>query len=127
MSDEQRKDKEQSEKWVMPKPVFRSSEGRTPRSVALDPQGDVPTEPGFHDKTTEEITVKPDAKEPVESEQPAQSVRESTKTRVRTPKKAGGCAKTFSLIVGAIALSIIAVVAILIYFLFFYTRAETAF
>ncbi|MFZ1700770.1 MAG: hypothetical protein WBO10_03660 [Pyrinomonadaceae bacterium] len=129
MSDEPKKEKETGEKWVMPEPVFRSSEGHTPKSAALDSQGDVPTEPGFHDKTTEEITVSDHAEDESENEKdvPAQTVRESTKTRVRHPKKKGGCAKTFTLIVGGITFSVLAIIALLIYYLMFYRPTDTAF
>lgn len=113
----------------MPEPVFRSSEGRTPKTATLDPQGEVPTEPGFHDKTTDEITVSevPVGDSDEKNEVPAQAVRESTKTRVRHPRKKGGCAKTFTLIVGAITFSVVAIIALLVYYLMFYRPTDTAF
>ena len=54
MSDEPKQDDNTIAEWTLPEPVFRSSEGFTPRSALLGPQDDIPTEPGFSDDETEE-------------------------------------------------------------------------
>ena len=118
MSDDTKK--EQAE-WTMPEPVFRSTEGYRPGSKGNAAQDEIPTEPGFSEDTTEEFVGINAA------EKHSQSVRATTKTRVRHPKKKSGCAKTFGLIAGAIALSLFAILAAVIYFLVFYKPADTSF
>lgn len=115
MSDDKEKGTPQENTWKMPDPVFRSSQGKGPKPVLTD-QEDVPTEPGFSEMQTEEDLAIPDG---------PQSVRPSTKVRVRTKKK-GGCARTFLTIIGLIAVLAIALVSALIYFLFYYRPTDTA-
>ena len=127
MSDEAKKEAAGGE-WTMPEPVFRSTEGYTPRTALHSVQDEIPTEPGFSDDETEEDIALPDTSEDaIDEEKGGQSVRASTKTRIRHHKKKSGCAKTFGLIAGAIALSIFAIIAAVIYFLVFYKPADTSF
>ncbi len=128
MSDEPKKDQAAGGEWTMPEPVFRSTEGFTPKSAIHSAQDEIPTEPGFSDDETEENIALPDSpEETADEEKSGQSVRASTKTRIRHSKKKAGCAKTFGLIAGAIALSIIAIIAAAIYFLVFYKPTDTSF
>lgn len=130
MTDEPKKTDEQpGDEWKMPEPVFRSSEGYRPGSPRIDPQEEIPTEPGFESEDSGEpaFGAQEDGQPPAsEDEHPAQSVRASTKTRVRHKKKSG-CAKTLGLIVGAVVLSMIAIVVALIYLAIFYVPAENSF
>ena len=50
MSDDNKKPDENAGSWAMPEPVFRSTEGYTPRSAMSGAQDDIPTEPGFSDE-----------------------------------------------------------------------------
>ena len=127
MSDEAKKEAANGE-WTMPEPVFRSTEGYSPKTALHSVQDEIPTEPGFSDDETEEDIALPDSSEDeIDEEKGGQSVRASTKTRIRHHKKKSGCAKTFGLIAGAIALSIFAIIAAVIYFLVFYKPADTSF
>jgi len=127
MSDKVKKEAAKSE-WTMPEPVFRSTEGFTPKSAVHSLQDEVPTEPGFSDDETEEDITLPDAPEEVAGEEASgQHVRASTKTRIRHPKKRSGCAKTFGLVAGAIVLSVIGMIAAAIYFIVFSKPADTSF
>lgn len=126
MNDETNPELEKVETWVMPKPIFRSSEGHRPKALA-DSQEDIPTEPGFSDDETEEDIVLNTTPPDPDGAESAQSVRATTKTRVRHQKKRSGCAKAFGLVAGAIALSIFAIIAVVVYFLVFYKPAGTSF
>ncbi|MBK6725022.1 MAG: hypothetical protein IPG58_17685 [Acidobacteria bacterium] len=126
MSDEAKKDQAAGGEWTMPEPVFRSTEGYTPKTAVHSAQDEIPTEPGFSEVETEEdilVTVVVAS----DDDKGGQAVRASTKTRIRHPKKRSGCAKTFGLIAGAIALSIFAIIAAVVYFLVFYKPADTSF
>jgi hypothetical protein len=127
MSDETKKPEQNTGGWEMPEPVFRSSEGHTPKSPALGPQDDIPTEPGFSDDTTETSIELPVETDETTVDDQHQGVRASTKTRIRHHKKRSGCAKAFGFFAGAIALAVFAILIILVYFLFFYSPAETSF
>ena len=128
MNDETQKDQAADGEWTMPEPVFRSTEGYSPKTALHSVQDEIPTEPGFSDDETEEDIALPDSSEDeIDEEKGGQAVRASTKTRIRHHKKKPGCAKTFGLIAGAIALSIFAIIAAVIYFLVFYKPADTSF
>ena len=128
MSDEAKKDLAAGGEWTMPEPVFRSTDGYTPKTAVHSPQDDIQTEPGFsEDETEEDIPVAGNDGDTSDDSAPHQAVRASTKTRIRHPKKRSGCAKTFGLIAGAIALSIFAIIAAVVYFLVFYKPADTSF
>ena len=127
MSDEPKQDDNTISEWTLPEPVFRSSEGHTPKATMFVLQDDIPTEPGFSDDETEEsIDLSSEPDEPIEDDI-HQSVRPSSKTRIRHHKKRAGCAKTFGLLAGAIALSAIAIAVVLIYFLFYFRSGSTTF
>ena len=120
MTDEAKPETETAEQWEMPEPIFRTSEGYTPKTATLDPQGDVPTEPGFADHQTENVIVLTDEPKEIDGGPSPQSVRASTKTKVRHHKKRSGCAKALGVIAGAIVLSAVAIVVVLIYFLYYF-------
>lgn len=132
MSDDNKKPDENAGSWAMPEPVFRSTEGYTPRSAMSGAQDDIPTEPGFSDEDDEPTAI-PNAAasdSDIEGEgddSPHQSVRATTKVRVRHHKKRSGCAKVFGVIAGALALTLTTIVMVLVYFLYFYRPAETTF
>lgn len=116
MTDEPTPTNGPADDWVMPEPVFRSSEGRKPGELPPDPQSEIPTEPGFSDDDGD------DENEPSAN----QTVRARTGDRkTRHIKKKRGCAKTFAMIVGTIAFVAVTLVAALIYFLFYYRPVDT--
>ena len=124
MSDETKKgDAPPPEHWKMPEPVFRSSPGRSPNDPPAPTQDDIPTEPGFDEMETEENVDLSGVESDPDS---SQSVRQSTKVRVRGKKKKGGCARTFLTIIGLVAVLAIGIVSALIYFLFYYRPTDTA-
>lgn len=128
MSDEAKKDQAAGGEWTMPEPVFRSTEGYTPKTAVHSVQDEIPTEPGFSDDETEEDILVDDIDGDASDDSgPHQTVRASTKTRIRHPKKRSGCAKTFGLIAGAIALSLFAIIAAVVYFFVFYKPTDTSF
>ncbi|MFT3742785.1 MAG: hypothetical protein QM785_00695 [Pyrinomonadaceae bacterium] len=128
--------------WKMPEPVFRSSEGKTPKSAKTSDQEDIDTEsPDFTEADTDEFdtepvdhddvdTETPDPDEEDTKEFPVASVEEP-KPQVRASEKpakaGGGCAKTMLMMVGITTFAILAIVAVLIYVLFYYTPANTTF
>ncbi len=127
MSDELKQPEENTGTWVMPEPVFRSSEGYTPKTAARGRQDDIPTEPGFNNEDTEESLDISENVESVHEDDHHQSVRASTKTRVRHHKKRSGCAKLFGIIAGTIAVALTSILFVLVYFLFFYRTSDTTF
>lgn len=130
--------------WVMPEPIFRTSEGKTPKSAKnyVDPD-DIDTEaPEFSEADTDEFDTEPIDQEEIDTETPDPETEEDTKEypvdsaeepkpQVRASEKpaktAGGCAKTMLMMVGITTFAILAVVAVLVYFLFYYTPANTTF
>lgn len=136
MSDEPNQEQEAAEKWVMSEPVFRSSEGYTPKTAAHDPQSEIPTEPGFSDDETEEDIDLSDAaiqeagtsdEDESDSEKPSQTVRAIEQRKIRHKKKKTGCARVVGVIAGVVALSAVAIVVLLIYFLLFFRAENTTF
>lgn len=135
--------KSNSGEWQMPEPIFRSSEGRTPKLARKHGHEDeVDTlSPDFSEADTDEIDVDApnqdeidtETPEPVGEEIPVAPVyeeqppsRNSVKA-VAAEKQAGGCLKTISMIVGTIALSIIVLLIALIYLGFYYQPADRTF
>ena len=111
MSDEAKKPENGGE-WQMPEPVFRSSEGHTPRSV---PDDDLPTDPGFDDEAPTETADRSD-----DDIQQPQTVRASSKTKVRhQKKKKRGCLKSVALTIVVLVLSVVLIIGTVIYFLFY--------
>jgi hypothetical protein len=137
--------KSNSGEWQMPEPIFRSSEGRTPKSARPDDHADeVDTlSPDFAEADTDEIDVDgsvPDQDEidtetpdntpelktsppPVYEERPP----ERTAVHAATEKQTGGCAKTMTMILGTIALSVIVIIIVLVYYGFYYQAADRTF
>ncbi len=110
MSDEVKKEVGNGE-WQMPEPVFRSSEGHTPKkATAVDV--DIPTDPSLDELPTET----PD--KPVEDA--IQTVRPKEKTRVRhQKKKKHGCLKSLAVTITVLVASVILIVLTVIYFIFY--------
>lgn len=131
----------------MPEPVFRSSEGRTPKPArGLDAADEIDTlSPEFSEADTDEIDIDQDE---VDTETPESRVEvaaepeaavaepseiyeekppERNAVRPAAQKQAGGCAKTISMILAAIALSVVAVLIVLIYFGFYYQPTDLTF
>ena len=117
MSDDTISDETLSGEWVMPEPIFRTTPGRTQKSVheTLDAK-EVTTQPGFTDEDFVD-TLTPDFVDSKES--PAD---EPVKVTPATPKakKKQGCARSFLTVVSLIILAVIGVVIALIYFLSYY-------
>ena len=121
MSDKPQSDDKTLDGWVMPKPVFRTTPGHTPKSGHLtDPADEIPTEPGFDDQDTIDTLV-PDFVDI--SEPPAAAPVKVTAARPKLKKS--GCARSILTVVSLVALAVIGVVAALIYFLFYYKLADT--
>jgi hypothetical protein len=111
MTDESKKP-EPEDGWVMPEPVFRSSKGYSPLKEKVAEE-DIPTE------TADKIPDEADTDElPVAEEK--QHVRPITPR-----KKKNGCLGTVAFFVGIISLSIAIILALLVYFLYFYVSEPT--
>ena len=134
--------KSNNSEWQMPDPVFQTSEGRTPRSAKnyVDPDDVDTAAPEFAEADTDEFDTEPDtlSQDEIDTETPEADSDEAPVSENQPPpqepvraaaaqKQAGGCAKTFGLISAVIAFSVIAVIAVIIYFLVFYEPADTAF
>ena len=122
MSDEPKPDETPAE-WSMPEPVFRTTDGRTPKGAAVvDIGNEDTTEPGFHDAPTiKTADLVPSNTE----EKPAKGKVKVKAKAAAKPKKKRGCAKSFLMTVGMIALIVIAIAAALIYFFVYYRPADT--
>ena len=147
MSEESKKtDEMPSGEWVMPEPVFRTTEGQTPISlhetVIAD---DVPTvEPGFREADTLETEGLPptdedilpaieDSVEPGFRDAPTIETRgiladiEPVKVKAAPakPQKKSGCAKSFFSVVLVISIIALAIIAALVYYFFYYRPSDT--
>lgn len=131
-----------SGEWAMPEPTFRSTDGHTPKSA---PEAiytdDMPTEIANKDDSafakSEPKTVPsadagedPDAVSNEAEAADADSVETDEyevveKAPPPAPKAKGGCAKSFLFIVSMIGLAAVAIIIAVVYFLFYYTPAET--
>src|SRR5687767_7993334 len=104
--------KDQNGEWVMPEPVFRSSEGRTPGAKSEAATDEI------------ELEIPPGEETPTDDDQ-AEVFDETSMNHVRAipskpvEPKGGGCAKSAFLTFGIIAFVVIAVIAAAIYFLFY--------
>ena len=128
MSDET-KQTDSPEKWTMPDPVFRSTEGHTPSGIhATIPADESTTAPGFHQAKTVEtagLPPEPDFHEAITAETEGLPSKAAKVKAAPVKSKKRGCAKTFLLTVGLIGLGLAAVVIALVYFLFYYRPADT--
>lgn len=112
MSDEAKKADNDGE-WQMPEPVFRSSEGYTPKAAEAVPEDDFPTIPAFDEAPTE-TPDKPTDDDAV------QTVRPKEKTRVRhQKKKKRGCLKSVALMIVILIASVALIIGTVIYFIFY--------
>lgn len=140
MSEDSRTTEEMpSGEWVMPEPVFRTTEGQKPLSLhETEIQDGVPTvEPGFSNAVTAETEVlPPPSEEPVEpgfrdapTIETKGLIKEPEPVKVKAaaakPTKKGGCAKSFFSTVLVIAIAVIAIIAALVYYFFYYRPADT--
>lgn len=132
MSDEPKKDN--GSEWSMPEPIFRSSEGRTPKTAKnYTNTDDIDTlAPDFFEADTDEIYPEPD-REAIVTEAPETertTYEESPPkniVRPAAPKKAGGCVKTFGFVAGIVVVAVIAVVVAIVYFLYSYRTPDSTF
>lgn len=125
--------------WQMPEPIFRSSEGKTPRSAQdLGIADEIDTlSPDFSEADTDEIDVDPPHQDEIDTETPdpepeitpVYEEQPPSKNGVRTAaqKQTGGCAKTVGFIAGTIAFSLLAIVFVIVYFLFFAVPSDSTF
>ena len=114
MSDDTKPDDITVSDWLMPEPVFRSTPGRTPKSVheTLDAK-ELTTQPGFTDEDNID-TLAPDF---AEAEEALTDEPVKVTTAPSKPKKKG-CARKFLLVMGMIALAIVTALVALIYFFY---------
>ncbi len=138
--------------WQMPEPIFRSSEGRTPKSALHGEADEIDTAaPNPAEADTDEFLVDDGSPEEIETESPnafdddqvdsaeppdasaavpPQVYEEQppgTYSATEPQKQAGGCAQTILMIVGTIALSVIALLIALVYLGFFYRPSDHTF
>ncbi|CAN5330614.1 hypothetical protein BH10ACI2_BH10ACI2_02780 [soil metagenome] len=108
--------------WKMPEPIFRSSEGVTPKTIANQGFGnedvtEVPT------AELEDIsTVRTEA-----TDEFAQAITEEipVETPAPEPSKKGGCFQSVLLMLGMLGLFSAVIIAALVYFLFYFRPTET--
>ena len=127
----------------MPDPVFRSSEGRTPKSVKdyVDPDEVDTAAPDFTEADTDEFDTEPVSQDEIDTETPdgetdeivaesGEEVELPSPVRAappKPPKSAGGCARSVVTLFGVTAFVVLAIVFTAVYFLFYYTPANTTF
>lgn len=129
----------------MPEPIFRSSEGHTPKSAnnVVDPDDVDTASPDFFEADTDEIeTDTPELnQDEIDTETPERNEAETTESTLppakpgatvraapEKPKQTvGGCAKSVLMMFGIAAAVVIGIVAVAIYYLLFYTPQNTAF
>ncbi|CAN5364528.1 hypothetical protein BH10ACI3_BH10ACI3_04180 [soil metagenome] len=108
--------------WTMPDPVFRSTEGHTPGNKAAAFEGDEHETESANsddvdlDETLKDINIAP-----------AKAATGENTVRPLAPKKKGGCAQSFLFILGVVGFGAIAIIAAVVYFLFYYRAAESSF
>lgn len=108
--------------WTMPDPVFRSSEGQTPKNLrALTDSDDTPN---LEEYNVDEIdTLSPDDNSAVTNDENFDAPNEISANTVRAaparlvPAKRG-CAKNFMLVLGLIVFLTVAVIVAAVYILF---------
>lgn len=125
MSDEQTPTNQTSEniaipsgEWVMPEPVFRTSEGRTPGSSEPIFEGDEHDTESPDDETNEFAETLSDI-------EPATA--EPVVVKAAEQKKTGGCFQTILVMFGVVGLSIILFIAVVVYFAFYWHQPDTTF
>lgn len=118
--------------WTMPKPIFRTSEGYTPRKPPLpsDPDDVDTASPGFEPPSHDDIDTEIPGLDPdkISADTPDALISATPNSVRAAPVKAakGGCARGIVIIGGAVAFLALAVVAVAIYLLYFYHPAETS-
>lgn len=114
--------------WKAPEPVFRSTEGRTPRTANsyIDADDIDTAAPDFREVDTDEFDTDP---APVAKAEMGGAV--AAKPTVRpTPAPqptSGGCFSTLLAMFGVATLFFAVLVAVAVYFLLFYTPPSTTF
>lgn len=107
------------EVWVMPKPIFRSSDGYTPKTAKAEFEGDdIPTEITNREEMVD-AKVSPDV-----SGEGVKAIVEDKDPKAKRASKRG-CASSFVLLISLIGLVAAAVIIALIYFLFYFRPTET--
>lgn len=125
MSDEQTPTNQTSEniaipsgEWVMPEPVFRTSEGRTPGSSEPNFEGDEHDTESPNDEASDFAATLPDIKP---------ELSEPLEEKAAQQKNAGGCFQSILVMFSVVSLSIAAIAIALIYFLFYWRTSDTTF
>lgn len=115
MDEKQQPDTENG--WEMPEPIFRSTKGYNPLKN-VDAEADILTETA-DESSSESETGESETGELINAD-------EKQHVRPKAPaKKKGGCLSTAAFFVGIICLSLAAVLAALLYFLYFYVPEPT--
>ena len=103
------------DEWSMPEPVFRVSEGHTPKRPVAVFEGD--------EHETEAANIdEPAEPQPDISDEIATAITEEMP--IYKPKSRG-CAKNFLFIIGLIGAIAAALIILAVYFLFYFRPAET--
>ena len=111
--------KDQNGEWVMPEPIFRSSEGFTPGAKSEAVTDEMETEP-----SAAEDAPTLDEQTEIFDETAMNHVRAApAKPVVET--KGGGCAKSAMMTFAFIAFVTVAILTAAIYFLFYYGRTDS--
>lgn len=111
MSDEQENKEPDSKPWIMPEPIFQSSEGYTPKSALVRDAFGGPSEHETEDALSESTDTIDDLSPPMKDVPDALSSK---------PQKGRGCANVLISVIGVIAAIILVVLIVLVYFLFWY-------
>jgi hypothetical protein len=109
--------------WVMPEPVFRSSEGHTPKSASIGGQEEVDTDVPALDPM--DITL--DASDELANAE-TDEIAAPVPAAIAPPQASNksGCAKNVVVILSVIGFIAAAVVVAVVYYLFYFRPADTS-
>ena len=127
--------------WVMPQPVFRSSEGVTPKNRAdiSEDATEVANVPDISEEPTEVANIEDMSDLPTEAANVADPAANAshqhetpTAERIRvippqTKTSKGGCALSALAIVGLIAVAVVGIALALVYYYYYYSAPVGAF
>lgn len=105
--------------WQPPEPVFRSTEGKTPRTAPgyVDPDDVDTAAPDFREVDTDEFVTEP----------AAAIGGEFKPTQAPRPQSGGGCFSTVLTMLGVATFVFAVLIAVALYFLLYYTPRSTTF
>jgi hypothetical protein len=119
--------------WNAPEPVFRSTQGRTPRTAkGYIAEDDIDTAaPDFREVDTDEFDTEPMPFAEVSmggeiGSEPTATPR-PTPTPAPPPSQSGGCLSTLLTMLGVATFLFAVLIAIALYFLMYYTPRSTTF